>query len=310
MDTRVPDTSGDEGDTSPKRRRGVASDAPRRKPEEGFDWDAFRSLLQEQKSQIIEANRAHADDLFRGLEAKCEERFRALEQRGDTADQHAQKVDERLDRLEELLRSGVPQGDSSLDAKRRYTLVIGGWNQDTQKRIILGEVEEAIQKLNLKEQIDNPPFTTGARRSVALLYFNQRAAEGETERRSRMHEVLQTITQAKATTSHGKKMWVSFSKSKQERDISSHCGWLKRTLASFGQEVVDRLDVEYSSGTSWFGEYMVASANRAPPGGISDSDMVWDDKKVCRPWIHVSLLAKATGISQVDLRSALDEFKR
>ena len=313
MDTRLPDSS-DGDDTSPKRRRGEPSrgskQAKGKNPDSGFDWNAFKQLLQEQKAEIIEANRAHADDLFRGLEAKCEDRFQILEKRGDGVEEHIKIMDTRLGRLEELMKAGGTTVDTTLDAKRRYTLVIGGWNQDTQKRVILNEVDEALQRLDLQKLLDTSPFTTGARRSVALVYFGKREGEGDPERRSRMHEVLQGISQAKAVTSHGKKMWVSFSKSKQERDVSNHCGWLKRSLASFGQEVVDRLDLEYSSGTSWYGEYQVASATRAPPGGVEDTEMVWDDKKICRPWIHVSLLAKATGISQVDLRSALEEFRR
>ena len=313
MDTRVPESEG-EDDVSPKRRRGVPSESARPARAEGsdagFSWDVFKQLLQEQQTQIIEANRAHSEDLFRGLEAKCEDRFHALETKGAGVDEQMKSMDARLERLEELLKGGSRPAETTLDAKRRYTLVIGGWNQDTQKRVILGEIDEALQRLQLTKLTDTPPFTTGARRSVALLYFGQRTGEGDSERRSRMHEVLQGLIQAKAITSHGKKMWVSFSKSKQERDVSNHCGWLKRSLASFGQEVVDRLDLEYSSGTSWYGDHQVASATRPPPGGVAESDMLWDDSKMCRPWVHLPLLAKATGISQVDLKSALEEYRR
>ena len=183
-------------------------------------------------------------------------------------------------------------------------------NQDTQRRVIVSEVEEALDRLDLRRHLDNSPFTTGPRRSVALLYFGQRAGEQESDRKGRMHDVLQALLQAKPVTSHGKKMWVALSRSKQERDVSSHCSWRKRTLASFGQSHVDGLDVEYSSGTSWMGDHMVASSTRAPPVTGQDGDLVRDDRKVCRPWVHVALIAKITGISTVDLRSALDEYKR
>ena len=310
MDVSVPESSAEES-CSPKRRRGEGKPpAPAGTEGKGFDWDMFRHLLQDHKAQIIEANRAHADDLFRGLEAKCEDRFQLMDKRQDSMEERAKQVDARLDRLEGLLRAGVGDADATLDSKRRYTLVIGGWNQDTQKRVILGEIEEAVKRLDIGALLDSAPFTTGARRSVALVYFDPRRGEADSERRSRMHEVLQAITRAKAVTSHGKRMWVSFSKSKQERDISGHCGWVKRSLASFGQGVVDRLDVDYASGTSWYGDFMVASSSRNPPDGADDSDLLRDTKKAQAPWVHVGLLAKATGISQIDLKSALEEFRR
>ena len=251
---------------------------------------------------------------MRGLDEKYEQRFLKVEQGCEGLFGKVSDMDSRLTRVEELLRSGAgvaSSGDGgSLDAKRKFTLVFGGWNQDTQRRVIVSEVEEALDRLDLRRHLDNSPFATGPRRSVALLYFGQRAGEQESDRKGRMHDVLQALLQAKPVTSHGKKMWVALSRSKQERDVSSHCSWRKRTLASFGQSHVDGLDVEYSSGTSWMGDHMVASSTRAPPVTGQDGDLVWDDRKVCRPWVHVALIAKITGISTVDLRSALDEYKR
>ena len=125
-----------------------------------------------------------------------------------------------------------------------------------------------------------------------------------------MQAVLAGISDAKPQTSHGKRMWTGYSKTKAQRDVSAHCTWVKRTLASFNQELLAHLDVEYSSGTAWLGDYMVASATRSPPVTVEETDMVWDDRLVCRPWIWVSAVTKFTGIAAVDLKAAFAEFKR
>ena len=314
--TRVPESSDDE-DGSPKRRRHEHPVSPmRRSPDSSgsFDWGMLRQMLQEQKADIIAASQEQTTGLLRRLDEKYEQRFLKVEQGCEGLLGKVSTIDSRRTRVEELLRSGggvASAGDGgSLDAKRKFTLVFGGWNQDTQRRVIVSEVEEALDRLDLRRHLDSSPFTTGPRRSVALLYFGPRAGEPESDRKGRMHDVLQALLQAKPVTSHGKKMWVALSRSKQERDVSGHCSWLKRTLASFGQSHVDGLDVEYSSGTSWMGDHMVASSMRSPPVTGQDGDLVWDDRKVCRPWVHVALIARITGISTVDLRSALDEFKR
>ena len=105
-------------------------------------------------------------------------------------------------------------------------------------------------------------------------------------------------------------MWAGFSKSKAQRDVSGHCSWLKRTLASFNQEVLQHLDLEYGSGSAWLGEHLVATAQRSPPVVTEETDVVWDERLVSRPWIWVGAIAKFTGITVVDLRAALLEFKR
>eukprot|EP00439_Symbiodinium_sp_Y106_P019430 s1871_g2.t1 len=244
--TRVPESS-DEEDGSPKRRRHEDPVSPKKRASDSggaFDWGMLRQMLQEQKAEIIAANQEQTSGLLRGLDEKYEQRFLKVEQGCEGLFGKVSDMDSRLTRVEEFLSLW---GGGRLFWRRRH--------------------------------LDNSPFTTGPRRSVALLYFGQRAGEQESDRKGRMHDVLQALLQAKPVTSHGKKMWVALSRSKQERDVSSHCSWRKRTLASFGQSHVDGLDVEYSSGTSWMGDHMVASSTRAPPVTGQDGDLVRDDRK-------------------------------
>ena len=231
--TRVPESSDDE-DGSPKRRRHEDPVSPKKRSPDSsgsFDWGMLRQMLQEQKADIIAASQEQTTGLLRGLDEKYEQRFLKVEQGCEGLLGKVSTMDSRLTRVEELLRSGAGVASASdggsLDAKRKFTLVFGGWNQDTQRRVIVSEVEEALDRLDLRRHLDSSPFTTGPRRSVALLYFGPRAGEPESDRKGRMHDVLQALLQAKPVTSHGKKMWVALSRSKQERDVSSHCSWLK-----------------------------------------------------------------------------------
>ena len=293
----VPDDS-DDADSSPKRRRGEGREAgahaakKKNKLPQGFDWEVFRSLLAEQKEDIVRSNKEHAAEMCRSLDQKMEARFAGVDSTFKGVDERLQGMEDKVARLEGLLRAGTGAEDH-MDEKRRGTLVFGGWHMDTQRKVTVGEVTE---RLNLKGFTDQAPFPTGPRRSIALLPFQLR--EGETE------------SGTKPQTSHGKRMWIGFSKSKAQRDVAGHCTWLRRTLASFNQEVLQHLDLQYSSGSAWRGEHLVASAQKPPPAVTNDSDVVWDDRLVCRPWVWVGAIAKFIGITVVDLRAAVQEFQR
>ncbi|CAE7264184.1 DHX57 [Symbiodinium sp. CCMP2592] len=310
----VPESS-EEGDSSPKRRRGESKGPPPRskknKAPEKFDWHTLRGLLTEHRDDIVKHNRDHVEQVCQALETKVDARFSQVDATFRDMTDKIQGMEAKVQRLEGLLQGGARAGPiDDMDEKRRATLVFGGWNPDTQRRTILNEVEEALTRLNLKQYTDKAPFTTGPRRSVALLPFELRQGEADSDRKTRMHTVLMGVTEAKAQTSHGKRMWSSYSKSKAQRDISSHCSWVKRSLASFNQELVGHLDLEYGSGTAWLGEYMVASVSRPPPGGVDESEMLWDDRLVARPWIHLGAIARVSGVSTVDLRNGFREFQR
>ncbi|CAE7776695.1 unnamed protein product [Symbiodinium sp. CCMP2456] len=301
---RLPDTS--EEDASPKRRRagelGAGLSAGRKKnkaPGQAFDWDALKQLLCEQKDQIVGETRAQAHDMVKALDAKVGCKFAAMDDKMCSVSERLKSVEDKLARLEEAPRW---RGAGDAEERRRSTLVIGGWNMDTPRRTILAEVDEALDKLDLTRFTDAKAFTTGPRRSVALLSFELRPGESEGDRRKRMHELVATVAEAKPHTSQKKRMWISYSRTKAEREIAAHCAWVKRTLASFNQELLHHLDAEYNTGTVWLGEAVVASTTRTPPEGLPEGALLWDDKRVgIKPWINIDGIARFSGITQADL---------
>eukprot|EP00439_Symbiodinium_sp_Y106_P017242 s3680_g2.t1 len=221
-------------------------------------------MLQEQKADIIAASQEQTTGLLRGLDEKYEQRFLKVEQGCDGLLGKVSTMDSRLTRVEELLRSGAgvaSTGDGGLWMRNANSL----WFLEG------GIRTPSVESLSLRWR----------RRLTALTFAGTWiAVRLPLDPADRLLFFTLVHELAKPVTSHGKKMWVALSRSKQERDVSGHCSWLKRTLASFGQSHVDGLDVEYSSGTSWMGDHMVASSTRTPPVTGQDGDLVWDDRKV------------------------------
>ncbi|CAE7504171.1 ANKRD50 [Symbiodinium sp. CCMP2456] len=296
-------------DASPKRRRAEGEGATRgaikkknKLSSDSFNWEAFKQLLGEHKDQIVKETREQAHDMVKALDRKVETKLSAVGDQMQAMNERLRGVEEKLTRLEDGRRGGT-SGD--MDERRRNTLVLGGWNMDTPRGTILAEVEEALEKLGLAKFTDSRPFTTGPRRSVALLNFDLRPGEADADRRRRMHEIVSGVAEAKPFTSHKRRLWASYSKSKTEREIASHCSWLKRTLASFNRELLNHVDAEYGTGTVWLGDSVVASATRTLPENTSEDGVLWDDNKPGRrPWIWIEGIAKFSGITAVGIQEA------
>ncbi|CAE7801742.1 pol [Symbiodinium sp. CCMP2592] len=262
-----------------------------------LDMRQMEALLQAQCRQIVASNEAQVQQLFATLENKYDKKLADAEVRFDNVEERVGGVEARLQKIEDLLRQGKGPGiDVSHDdeARRKLTLVFGGWQPDTPRRTIVAEVTEALEKLDLQDLTDSAPFTTGPRRSVALMGFKLRTGEGLGDTRRRMLKVITGLADSQPLTSHGKKMWCSYSRTKAERDVSGHASWVKRAINLLEQGLSSSLDIEFSTGTVWCGDSMVASATKAPPVVVQESDVMWDDRLVTNPWIHVAALARET----------------
>ena len=189
-------------------------------------------------------------------------------------------------------------------------MVIGGWERDTRRATILSEIEEAFAALELGHLTDVKPFTTGPRRSVALLPFNIRAGEQESARKERMQQVLSGIMESDARTSAGKKLWAAFSKSKQQRQTGSHCAWARRALGAVSAELADQVDLENSTGTSWRGASLVGSSTLGVPPGTDMRNVYVDDRYESKPWFDLGALKRETKVAVKTLREALESTKR
>ena len=107
------------------------------------------------------------------LEARHGSRIERLESSVTSVDDTVKGLSARLEAVEKKLPGSSAAG---LDDKRRHTSVLGGWERATRRGTILSEVEEALRGLELLQFTDTKPFTTGPRRSIALLPFETRPA--------------------------------------------------------------------------------------------------------------------------------------
>ena len=189
----------EEGASPPKSRKAETGSG-------AVSESLLRSLLAETTATILQNHTEQIQSAAAQLERKNESRFQKVEKklddqgiRQDIRDQALRDLQSRLTRVEEgstVAPSSSDHGGVSA-ARRKLTLIIGGFERDTKKAMILGAVNRLIEKLGVKDQLDEDPFVTGPRRSTALLPFRVRTGETYSDARSRMHGVLGTIVQAR-----------------------------------------------------------------------------------------------------------------
>ena len=307
-------------DQSPARKRGGGDKIPgankaRKEETSGrknlaLTYDDMKQLLAEQSASILQANREHAQSLIESLESRHGARLDKVDEQLHDVSTGLQGIEGRLLALEREVRSDRRSAsDESLGEKRRTTLVFGGWERDTRKEKILNELRQAFKGLELEAKLSDTPFTTGPRKNIALLNFPLLRDEGDEDRRTRMHDIVLAISQSKVYTSAGRKLWCSYSKSKQQRDISNHCGWVKRALAQIDESWVRELDVEYGTGSVWLGDSLVASGTKTPNDG-AHSDTMIVGKGSPPAWVDLAKLAKETKLPTKDLREAFENTRK
>ena len=315
----VPDTSGDESPAKKQRGkdRATRSGVNKAKKEAGADASLqaqtvtlglgqLEALLDKQSEKILAANRAHAQGLLDALEERQGERFMTIERSVGIVQHHVGNLEDRLAAVEAKMQHGLPKDQPE---RRRWTLVFGGWERDTKKSTVLAELQQACSKLMIEKEFDEPPFTTGPRRSVALANFGERAGESEADRRARMHRVVLAFAGEKMLTAK-KKLWAGYSKTKMERDIASHCSWVRRAMMGISAEFLEDIDCEYGTGSVWMGSSLVASVTRDIPGGIDSHDVVLHGKGAHKGWVHVKGLSHESKIPETTIRDRLDAEKR
>ena len=106
----------------------------------------------------VRSNREHVDEVCRRLDQEVEARFAEVDATFNGVDERLQGMEEKVAKLEGMLRGAPPATEGGLDEKRKHTLVFGGWLRDTQRKIILDEVNEALERLNLRRLTDQAPF--------------------------------------------------------------------------------------------------------------------------------------------------------
>ncbi|CAE7311616.1 unnamed protein product [Symbiodinium necroappetens] len=264
---------------SPKREAGWQEGGPPTKkldtatssnpPPLGVDIAQMQQLLEQHSTRILQAQKENLEGMMALFESRTDDRFKHVEARATSTEERVSLLENKIEKMHDQLANalqgrGVGRGG---EPERRFTLVFGGWGRDTRRQTILQQLEEALDQLNLKQHLDASPFCTGPRRSTALANFSVREHEGDHDVRKRMHTIIVGLANSQVAIPQGRSMFATFSKTKGERAIAAHAGWVKRAISKLGQDILSTLDVEYSTGTCWMGDRQATTRDREDDGG-------------------------------------------
>ena len=305
-------------DGSPPKVRKAASEKT-----EGVSVDLLKTLLAEQQTAILAAQRAAIRDgvgeAIRQLEERQDAKIAKVEARSMEQDTRLSEMALSLDLLQKKVqnlesgstRASSAAGSSDLDPSRnRNALVLGGFPRDSRRKTILDVVNGALQRLELQKLIDTDPFTTRPRSSFALLRFEKREGETNEGVKDRMHQVLNGIIRGRVKIAHqDKPMWAGFSKTKQEREKAQHCGTIREVIRYFNPDALEVADFDYNTGTTWIGESMVGSAvDKIPPD--EDAARMFYSNLPHKGWINVHALSKELQADADELQEHLKGTSR
>ena len=291
---------------------GVSSPPKRTGMEGAVDMQVLRQLLADQAAMILDSQRQHLDQVLAQRDATVDDRFSRVETRMSAQEVAIQEVRVMVETMGKAAGSRGSDGSTMVtergDDKYRYTLVWGGWARETCRQCILADLRQVLARLLVEHELDAEPWTTGARRSVALCNFGRRANEGDREVRQRMHRVVKAFAEMDSTV-EGKRLWCSYSRSPPERRRAAHASTLKKLVKEHFSGHLDRLDVEFSTGTCWLGDSTISStADPLPDGRAVDYYVV--QGKPEKPWFNVVLLLRELGVSTERVKQLLADAER
>eukprot|EP00439_Symbiodinium_sp_Y106_P015583 s717_g2.t1 len=277
----------------------------------------LQQMMEEQTRTLLRASQAQLDTSLGRLEQGLEAKISGLDDRVDRVIAASESTDERVRVLEqqvaEIKQAGAhrgPIGGKGGMDRRQFTLVYGGWERETRRQRILDDLASALDTLGVKQLIDDPPFTTGARRSIALSSFKPRQGESFSDMRGRMHRILRAFVETTVKLANGRRLWASYSKSPEERAHGAHVSWVKRAVGLIDESKIPTLDVEWSTGSVWCGESLIASSQKPVPPGTDMRGVVVNEDSEFQPWIDCTRAGVELGCSAAQLRDALQSSKR
>ena len=290
-----------------------ASPAKTRRSESGVTEETLRRLLADTQAVILKAQQDTMDRAIEKLESKQEKRFTNIEavtqKVVETTSKFEEKMNElstRLGKLEEGSTTASSDGNARDGVRRRLTLVVGGFPKDSKRDVILKRVNEVLQDSNLSHLTDEKPFCTGPRRTVALLPFHIRAHEMLADAKDRMHQVLAGIVASRARISGSSKvMWAGVSKTPAERVRSGHCGLVRKLIGGIDAKFLEQCDHDYTQGSTWMGDTLIASATQAAPK--IDSYKVFHVPGKPGHWVNVSGVALEMKVQFSDVERVLQK---
>ena len=292
----------------------------------GFDIGALKELLAHQfaeqattlaaaqKEAIQEAVGALRRD-FEGHREESQRQQRRADERSHRLETTVEGLVKRVEAIEQGkgAGTGTTMAQDAMAERHLFTLVFGGWPRETQRKLILGDLASTFQRLEVGSLLDDAPFTTGARRSMALATFRLRTAQGENfmGMRGRMQALVAALSTSQVYLgSDQHKLWVAFSRPKEARLNGNHAAWVRRAIRAVDEGQEAHLEAEYATGTCWLHGSKISSASERAPDGVEDKDLLVDETRPSRPWIATKLVAQVMNKSEQRVREALDDQKR
>ena len=309
----------DGGSPSPTRQRADTKVS--------LDIETLRGLLAEQSATLLDNVMQAQKDQMSAMASELRQEMKSHNEalrsdiRKETSSQAAviqelktnqQDVLARLQKLE----NGSP-GASTMEPinleRHRFTLIFGGWSKDTARNTITSQLHQALQDQNLTQCTDNPGFTTGPRRSVALMQFRIRAPHEDYQgMRERMQQIVGKISRTTTIVKGGSKLWCGFSKSKADRDRGSHAALIRRTVRAIAPDREPDLETEYGSGSTWLGDFKFSSAS-VPADGLDRSKILEYDP-LCpggpHPWVDLGAMAECLEVGIERLKETIKGEQR
>ena len=295
---------------SPKKAKG---DRPL-----SVDMDILRQMMADQVAQIASAQKTALNEVAAALRKDIDDCKADLQKGQKETDKRVDdvegKVGRLLQRVERLEQGAAPSGAREEEERHRTTLVWGGWGRETPRGVILKQLEGAMERLEVQGLCDHKPFTTGARRSMALQSFAVRQGENMVGVRGRMSAIIAAVNNAELYVGDRdkgdeKKLWVSFSRPREVRLNGAHAAMVRRTVRSLAPTMENELEVEYPTGTAWLSGRKIASAKDEAEGAL-EGDLYRDEDRASRPWVNVQKLATILQVTQDRVRATVNEQRR
>ncbi|CAE7029602.1 Pol [Symbiodinium sp. CCMP2592] len=299
----------DEAKSPPKRSRGNKQPgSSSAEPEQAVTMDGLKLLFQEQSQVLLAAQREQMQQTMAEYEKNQAIRMESIESRVEKQqaqhDDLASQFREMGERLQALEARGSPH---AVGPDRKLTLVFGGWPMQTRRETLLTQLHQALEALDLASSLDQRPFTTGPRRSVALCNFMIRQGEDAGGARQRMLKVLQAVNGARVEVEGcAKPLWCSFSRSPAERGRAAVAAIVKKVLMTHAPGRACDLDVEFASGIAWIRDDQLSGMG-APPPECSKARVL--ETKAGPAWLDESTLAKWLGIDKSVVESMVSSHR-
>ena len=303
--TKIPAGEDDDPDLSPSKAPKMAGGSAGG-PALGVTAQELQQMLAVQTSQLLETQESMVARVVSRFEKIVDDKLEANSGRVDVVEKRLADLEEKLDKAlaTEGGRSAAGGGEDL--ARRQRTLVFGGWNRDTRRSELLAELKQALSSLQVTRFMDDDPFTTGVRRSIALAGFKQRQGETFEDMRGRMQLVCRAFFESEVTGKQGKRLWCNWSKSRLERAHSGHAAMVKRVIGEVDRVKLLELEMEWGQGSVWTHSNLVASSREPPPPGIPSSDLIYKETLAGKAWINVAQAATDLRIDRGVLQQKLE----